>query len=193
MRYSETQHLTFLALPSPTVQEGANDPAVEALAAALRRVVQKVCPAWLVNHRDDLVQAAILKVLDLRRRSGEGIDDVPSSLLYRVAHSALVDEIRRYRRRREIALESGGSEVDRSRQVQDPEACAVNRESGRAIRDCLSRMKQARRRAVTLYLQGNSVPESALVLGWDRKRTENLVFRGLTNLRDCLTKKGVRP
>lgn len=193
MRYSETQHLTYLALRSTPVEEDASDPAVAALTAALGRVIQKVCPAWLVNHRDDLVQAAVLKVLDLRRRSGEGIDDVPSSLLYRVAHSALVDEIRRYRRRRETALDSGGVAVEQSGRVRDPEALAAGRETGRAIRGCLGRMKRERRRAVTLYLQGNSVPESALALGWDRKRTENLVFRGLRNLRDCLTKKGIRP
>ena len=34
------------------------------------------------------------------------------------------------------------------------------------------------------------VPE---LLGWDNKRTENLVYRGLADLRACLSGKGVTP
>ena len=47
--------------------------------------------------------------------------------------------------------------------------------------------------AVTLYLQGHSVPEAARVLDWPAKRTENLVYRGLADLRECLMKKGIQP
>jgi RNA polymerase sigma-70 factor (ECF subfamily) len=50
-----------------------------------------------------------------------------------------------------------------------------------------------RRRAVMLYLQGHSVPEAARLLGWTAKRTENLVYRGLADLRHCLRAKGHTP
>jgi RNA polymerase sigma-70 factor, ECF subfamily len=46
---------------------------------------------------------------------------------------------------------------------------------------------------VTLYLQGHTVPETARILGWDAKRAENLVYRGLADLRQCLMGKGHRP
>jgi hypothetical protein len=29
-------------------------------------------------------------------------------------------------------------------------------------------------------------------MGWDAKRAENLIFRGLADLRSCLDRKGVR-
>jgi RNA polymerase sigma-70 factor (ECF subfamily) len=64
---------------------------------------------------------------------------------------------------------------------------------GRAIRDCLLGLVTDRRLAVALHLQGHSVPQAAALLGWDRKRTENLVYRGLADLRACLEKKGVSP
>ena len=182
-----TSDLPSTAPPTPS------ESAVAALRSALERVVLRVCPPWLQAQRDDLVQAAVIKVLETRQKSGEGIEGMPASYLYRVAHSALVDEIRRVRRKREVALDEGGDAVEQRERVRDPEHETAGREVGRAIADCLSGMKQERRRAVTLYLQGNNVPESSRALGWDRKRTENLVYRGLMDLRQCLTKKGVRP
>ena len=108
-----------------------------------------------------------------------------------MAHSALVDEIRRVRRRRESDLDDEGvAPVAVTR--QDPERIAASREIGRAVQDCLSRMSRDRRLAVTLYLQGHSVPEASRVLDWPAKRTENMVYRGLADLRECLLMKGMR-
>ena len=74
-----------------------------------------------------------------------------------------------------------------------PDAAAHGREIGRVIRDCLALMKEERRTAVTLHLLGHSVPETGRLLGWAGKRAENLVYRGLADLRDCLTGKGLAP
>ena len=75
----------------------------------------------------------------------------------------------------------------------DPERITASRQIGREIVECLSHLNRERRLAVTLYLQGHSVPEAARGLDWPAKRTENLVYRGLANLRACLLRKGLRP
>jgi RNA polymerase sigma-70 factor (ECF subfamily) len=96
------------------------------------------------------------------------------------------------RRRRETELEEVVVEpaaVD----AADPERSAASREIGEGVEDCLTRLVHDRRLAVTLYLQGHSVPEAARVLDWPAKRTENLVYRGLADLRACLESKGLRP
>jgi RNA polymerase sigma-70 factor (ECF subfamily) len=49
-----------------------------------------------------------------------------------------------------------------------------------------------RRHAVTLSLQGHSVPEIGRLLGWTGKKAENLVYRGMADLRECLEGKGIR-
>jgi RNA polymerase sigma-70 factor (ECF subfamily) len=160
----------------------------------LARAVARLCPGWLSNQRDDLVQSAMMRVMhivDKQTPDGEGNRPFTSSYLYRTAHSALVDEIRRVRRRRETDLEEetvGPVAVTR----QDPERLTASREIGRGIQDCLSRMNRDRRLAVTLYLLGHSVPEASRVLDWAVKRTENLVYRGLADLRECLISKGMR-
>jgi RNA polymerase sigma-70 factor (ECF subfamily) len=133
----------------------------------------------------------VMQIVDKQASEREGNRPFASSYLYKAAHSALVDEIRRVRRRRETDLEEetvAPIAIDR----QDPEKLTAAREIGRGILDCLSRMSLERRLAVTLYLQGYSVPESSRVLDWTVKRTENLVYRGLANLRECLMSKGMR-
>jgi len=133
----------------------------------------------------------VMQVADKQPPGGEGNRPFPSSYLYKAAHSALVDEIRRVRRRREVDLED--EEVARVAVTpQDPERITASREVGRGILDCLAQMSRERRLAVTLYLQGHSVPEASRVLDWPAKRTENLVYRGLADLRECLMSKGMR-
>lgn len=158
----------------------------------LTRAVRKVCPPWMNDRRDDLIQAAMMKVMAIEQRS-EGNRELTSSYLYRVAHSALVDEIRRLRRRREVDLDETAAQVESRTSGDDPERSAASREIGHGIQDCLTTMLQDRRLAVTLHLQGHSVPEAASILDWTAKRTENLVYRGLADLRTCLEGKGLRP
>lgn len=155
----------------------------------LERAVAHVCPRAWWARRDDLVQDCMVRILDLARRS-EG-KRLSATYLHRVAYSVLIDELRRQRRRPETPLDPGG--VGLAAREGDPESVASGRETGRAILDCLRRLGRDRRHGVALYLQGHSVAEAARILDWTAKRTENLVFRGLSDLRACLSTKGVRP
>jgi RNA polymerase sigma-70 factor (ECF subfamily) len=134
----------------------------------------------------------------LAERRSEGDRPLSPFYLQWAAHSALVDEIRRRMRRPEVSLDAGSDERDEPTTLEpkshdDPQRAASSRELGAAIRDCLARTKRERRLAVTLYLMGHSVPEAARILGWDEKRTENLVYRGLADVRQCLVRKGHTP
>jgi RNA polymerase sigma-70 factor (ECF subfamily) len=168
----------------------AGDQAISEARALLTRAVERVCPAWLAAQRDDIVQAAALRVAAVLRE-GEGKARVHPSYLRKVAHSALVDEIRRVRARREIPLEEAANTMTQASPT--PEQQATQRELGEGIRDCVARLQEARRRAVALHLLGHSVPDVGRLLGWDAKRAENLVYRGLEDVRRCLTSKGLDP
>ncbi len=162
------------------------------LREALARAVKRVCPGWLSNRSEDIIQASIIRVMEIKRRS-EGKREFTTSYLWRVAHSALVDEIRRLRRLQETPLDDEDGEAQRPHRDPDPERVVAGNELGKGIQDCLGRLIDPRRRAVTLYLLGHTVPEAAQLLGWKNKRTENLVYRGLDNLRECLKSKGLKP
>jgi RNA polymerase sigma-70 factor (ECF subfamily) len=148
--------------------------------------------------RDDLVQTAVMRVMQIVEADASLPNEsrtLASSYLYRVVHSALVDEIRRVRRRREESLDTTADQngTRHSGTQLDPERIAASRQIGRGIQSCLARMQRDRRLAVTLYLQGHTVPEASRILAWSAKRTENLVYRGLSDLRDCLKLQGMRP
>ena len=163
------------------------------LRASLARAVNKVCPSWMASQSDDIVQTCMMRVMDKQKKS-EGNHQFSSSYLWRMAHNAMIDEIRRIRRRGEVALTDEEREEPRVPTTEaDPERRVASRQIGTGIRDCLSNIMETRRRAVTLYLQGHTVPESARLLGWTVKKTENLVYRGLQELRNCLAAKGLAP
>ena len=161
----------------------------------LVRAVARVCPRWLVEHRDDLVQAAVMRVMKItgtRSPSDEGNQPLSTSYLYKVAYSVVVDEIRRRRRWAETDLEDEAVAAVAIAQ-ENPARTAASKEVGRGIRACLTGMKRERRLAVTLHLQGHTVPEAARILDLAAKQTENLVYRGLADLRACLMAMGIRP
>lgn len=163
-----------------------------ALRRQLTAALARTCPSWLAERREDLVQVAILKVMEIeRRREGETV--WTPFYLGRVAHSALVDEIRRQRRRPEEALEEETAEGAPAAATADPERGALGRELGRGLRGCLAALVEARRRACTLHLLGHGTLEVARLLGWEAKKAENAIYRGLADLRLCLENKGLAP
>jgi RNA polymerase sigma-70 factor, ECF subfamily len=166
------------------------------LVSAMTRAVRRQCPSWLRAEADDIAQRALAKIV-AAEKVGEGKPPLAPFYLYKLAHSALVDEIRRRRRRQEVALDDvsdvAPEERAAPRLVRTPESHAAFRELGSAVRDCLIAMKRERRLSVALYLQEHTVPEAARILGWGLKRTENLVYRGLADLRACLEAKGHKP
>jgi len=172
----------------PSQRISAEDDA--ALVAQLHERVFRYCPPWMKDQVDDIVQIAWLRLRkDLKENEGDRT--FGSSYLARLAYCATVDEIRRRRRRREVPVNE--TEDTLRTEAADPDRAVSAREIGEAIEACLARLLQRRRRAVALYLQGHNVPQTGALLGWTRKRAENMVFRGLADLRRCLADKGITP
>jgi RNA polymerase sigma-70 factor (ECF subfamily) len=164
----------------------------EALRAQLLRAVRHVCPPWLADRAEDIVQVALLRVAEVRRR-GETQDPLPSSYVWKVAYSATVDEIRRLRRERTVPLDDAPEAYDVPRADGGPDGDEALRRLGQAIRDCLERLLTPRRITVALHLLGHEPAEIAALEGWDGRRARNLLHRGLTDLRRCLASKGIAP
>lgn len=153
--------------------------------------VRRICPAWMADRREDLVQVALLKVMAIARKS-EKSRQFSSSYLWRAAHSALIDEIRRLRRRKEVGLEEAtDAGVALVTDQPGPEGDVVGREAGREVWDCLQGLVRPRRLAVTLHLEGYAAAQAAPLLGWNTKKVYNLVHRGMQDLRECLRAKGL--
>lgn len=171
--------------------QAANDQLLTELRRRLTQAVFRVCPGWLSSHAEDIVQTAMMRVIDAALKRGEGNPDLSSLYLEKAAYSATVDEIRRHRRRREGAAPEENSIQERAVDHADPETLAASREIAAGIGHCLSGLSSPRRLAVTLHLQGHAVSEVATLMRWRFKKAENLVYRGLADLRRCLATKGL--
>jgi RNA polymerase sigma-70 factor (ECF subfamily) len=173
------------------VTQAASDLHLTDLRRRLSQAVFRVCPGWLSTHAEDIVQTAMLRVLDAAGKRGEGDPDLSSLYVEKAAYSATVDEIRRHRRRREGPAMEENSIQDGAAAQADPETLTASREIAAGIGHCLSGLSSPRRLAVTLHLQGHSVSEVAALMRWRFKKSENLVYRGLADLRRCLATKGL--
>jgi RNA polymerase sigma-70 factor (ECF subfamily) len=173
------------------LSEGEDQRVVE-IRRRLQAAAARVCPPWLRAHADDIVQTALLRVLAAAGKRGEGNPDLASSYLEKAVYSAVVDEIRRQRRRREDPSDEALASISDGGR-HDPEERVSARELADGVARCLQALVRPRRLAVTLHLQGHSVPEIASLLRWGTKQAENLTYRGLENLRACLKAKGLAP
>lgn len=156
----------------------------------VRHAVRRSCPSYLASQADDVAQDVLVQLLKKLERT-EGKVDFSSIYLLKAAHGVTVDEIRRRSRRREqtgMEDEMLGNEGS----GPDPERNALSRSLGREIHLCLEVIIPSRRAAVTLHLFGCAVPEIATRLDCSEKSADNRLYRGMKNLRDCLTGKGLR-
>lgn len=136
------------------------------------------------------MQGALLRLVKKAER--RPVDTLPASYVHKIAYSSLVDEIR-YQRRRRLDQTDSLESASLGSERLDPESNAVARDLGRAIKACLHALAQTRNLAVSLYLQGSRVPEIARTAGWSQKQADNAVYRGLADMRRCLSGKGVQP
>lgn len=138
---------------------------------------------------EDIVQSALTQLLARTEAAGEPMT-FASSYLWKVANHAVIDEIRRRQRRPEDLSDQSDAVVGGG---NDPAQAEQSTRIRQGVRDCLSLAKSDRRAAVGLYLQGLRFAEVATALRCERKRAENLVYRGLAALRECLAGKGLQP
>jgi RNA polymerase sigma-70 factor (ECF subfamily) len=140
---------------------------------------------------DDVVQ-------DLRLRlwrsfgTSELIRRAKPTYMYRAAVSASLDIIRRRR-----AGKSSGGPLDsvHPAALAEPRRGADERleaqELSRAVHDSLALLHESRRAVVRMYLAGYQRLEIAELLGWTEAKTRNLLYRGLEDLRQILSSRGI--
>jgi RNA polymerase sigma-70 factor, ECF subfamily len=173
---------------APRATPPVSDAEIAALRARLVMAVARVCPRALVEHREDIVQEAMIRVLKVLDRSSRAPN---ATYLWKVGYTATIDAIRSARRRAEIVGAEPSPDVADRSPGSCPERVLGSAEIGAHLRDCLATVSERRRRAATLYLLGHGVSDIATLLAIPYKSAENLVLRGLGDVRRCLEGKGV--
>jgi RNA polymerase sigma factor (sigma-70 family) len=129
--------------------------------------------------------------------SGERIAEAPASYVYRTAMSAAVDMIRRRRARREEPLEIQHDTNERVLPgvvvAAESEHALEHEELAQQVGAVVDGLPEPRNAAVRLYLTGHNHKEIAGLLGWSEAKARNLLYRGLADVRERLTRLGIGP
>jgi RNA polymerase sigma-70 factor (ECF subfamily) len=125
--------------------------------------------------------------------ANQGVSKASTAYIYRTAVSAALDCIRRRRRAQagSLTITSSWSVIPPSNDSSDRRV--ERKELGTRIEEALSALDARRAAAVSLYLSGYALRESATLLGWTDAQTRNLLYRGLEDLRRVLRERGIGP
>jgi RNA polymerase sigma-70 factor (ECF subfamily) len=172
----------------------AGDPAAfEALLRRYERPLYGYIARMLRDSPDDaadVLQETFLKFF-------RALDRVPpdanlTAWLYRVAHNACLDELRRRKRRQLLAWDGVHvTPLIAPPTENDPEAAVLRRERADVVTAVLARMSRRHREALLLReWEGLSCDEIGVVFGISRKAVKSMLFRAREEFRRVLQTPG---
>jgi RNA polymerase sigma-70 factor (ECF subfamily) len=125
--------------------------------------------------------------------TAELIRRAKASYIYRAAISASIDIIRRRRARRFEATSLDGIADVASDPRRRADAGMEGDELAATVHRAVGLLSESRRAVVRMHLAGYERHEIADLLGWTEPKTRNLLYRGLSDLRQILESWGIRP
>ena len=169
---------------------GSHD--IERMSQLVARSVNRFCPSWLSDYREDIVQNAMVRVLKTVEQ-WEQETAPPASYIWKVAYTATMDQIRKIQRSREVPLANVGALDGKAGHHSNPFRDRADLELGEGVQHCLECLNEKRRLVVGFHLLGHSLAEIEALLGWKPKTVRNRLYRGMADLRRCLIARGLGP
>jgi RNA polymerase sigma-70 factor (ECF subfamily) len=181
---------------------GVDDRKLEALlerfGGLLSATIRRACPRDLGIDTQDIEQEARVR---LWRALGRATDaELGASYVKRVAATATIDAIRAAlarRDRRTVDFAGTDEESPAAQGIAEPVTASSpederrRRETEAQIAAGLDALSPDRRRAVKLHLYGLTSPEIGRATGWTETKARTLISRGLAELRQILSEKGL--
>lgn len=176
-----------------SAQPASESAAIELALGRFADMVRSV--GWRHRFAEDEVDELLQEVrirLWRARGEAENIAAAPASYVYRTAMSASLDLIRRRRARRDGSHDARALEfVPAISADASPEYALEEHELQHCLLRAVDRLGDGRRAVVRMYLAGHSRDQIAELLGWTEAKTRNLLYRGLTELRQRLADQGI--
>ena len=170
--------------------------ALDAVVANFAAMVRRV--GW--RHRlsdadvDEVMQEVRIRLWRAHHENQEGseqIGQLSASYVYKTAASAALDILRRRRARRADHTVSLDDLETGAPQAPSPEEAADESDLAEQVAKAIETIAISRRAVVRMYLAGYPREEIATLMGWSEAKTRNLLYRGLADLRERLTEKGI--
>ena len=109
--------------------------------------------------------------------------------IQRIINSTLIDHIRTVRRQEKLILHEKQKLMFEERgNPEDPPQGNIFRE---LVGQAVDSLMESRRKVIKLFLLDLTIAEISSSLNWSRDKTRNLLYRGLSDLKEKLKDKGV--
>ena len=161
----------------------------------LKGRIRRICPRDMGIVAEDLEQEVRVRLWKALQR--ERTLHNPTSYLHRVVSTVTIDAMRgvrmdRDRHERDDRDDDPGDELHSVESAApSPEQKARRSEMLRRARQFVDELPVDRRRAVGLYLQGFKIQEIAELAHWTEPKARNLLYRGLSTLRQSMAEAGM--
>jgi len=110
-----------------------------------------------------------------------------SSYIKKIVDSSVIDHLRKMKREERIFRQEKQKKVAEQKKVYVPEFShekIIKEMIGKAVDSLI----ESRRKVVKLYLLSMTIEEISAYLNWSKDKTRNLLYRGLSDLKEILKK-----
>lgn len=185
---------TFVRMTMPEAEQHLSL-ALEAAVARFGNMVRQIGRRHRLDESglDEVMQEVRIRLWRARGTS-EQVGETNTSYIYRTASSAALDVLRRRRARqaeRHDSIDGGDAMATLTAPNPDPHAALEGSELARRVARAIDEIPASRRPAVRMHLAGYPREEIARLMGWTEAKTRNLLYRGLSDLRERLTAEGI--
>lgn len=136
---------------------------------------------------EDVVQEVKIKIWKQYANEKKMLD--PSSYIKRVVDSTLIDQLRKFRIQEKIIQQEKANRLyEGNCFYQEPSRNSLLWEK---IGEAIDSLIDSRRKVVKLFLLNLGVDEISVSLNLSKRKTQNLLYRGLSDIRKKLEAKGV--
>jgi RNA polymerase sigma-70 factor (ECF subfamily) len=135
---------------------------------------------------EDIIQEIRIRLW--KRFDGEKKVVNPSSYIKKVVSSVLIDQLRKSRAEERLLRQAMQKNLDEEKPPGERDAGENLR---RTLEEAVDSLIESRRKAVKLFLLNLTVEEISSALRWTQDKTRNLLYRGLSDLKIELKKRGV--
>ena len=156
-------------------------------SGSIKAIISKFRVEKLGIDPDDVLQEIRIKIW--KRITAEKKIKNYSSYINRLTNSTLIDFIRKSRRQDKLIfheMQKGLIEKD-CRYKEESEHNVLRKTISAATESLI----ESRRKVVKLYLSGLTIEEISICLNWTNDKTRNLLYRGLSDLKNNLKEQGI--
>jgi len=150
--------------------------------------IQKYSPQQKGIDPDDVFQEVkikIWKILNDEKKIGNY-----ASYIKKIVDSSVIDQIRRMRREEHILYSEMQKRIAEKGNIYQRDEID-DLKMKKILEQAVDSLLESRRKAVKLHLLNMSLEEISEFFNWSRHKTRNLLYRGLSDLKQKLKDKGI--